>query len=323
MQLGYLVPAPLLDPLELADTAILADELGYDAVFITDQFQPWRQVGHAPSVVPWLSFVGARTSRISLGVNSFSAALRRHPATVAQDFATLGCLLPGRVTLSLGVGAGHDEVAATGKRWPSARRRLARLREAVTIIRALWAGERLSFRGEYFRTKNALLHDLPAAPVPLLVNAGTTGEAEIAGTLADGAVVTSGAGLDHLDRVLVPAVRKAAKGRPEVGITVEARVSYDVNPRRAAKSAKLWMPADILDPPDPMSPRLFELGAADRPTDVVAPEWIVGSTPDVVVPRLRRLAGLGVQRMLFTSPSNNQERFLKRFASEVIPALRD
>lgn len=319
MRLGYMAPAPLLEPAELADMAVLAEDLGYDSVFVTDQFQPWRQVGHAAAVVPWLSYVGARTTSIGLGVGGFSAAMRRSPAVVAQDFATLGCLLPGRVTLCLGTGAGHDEIAATGHKWPTAQRRIGRLREAVTIVRRLWQGERITYRGEFYKTDDAQLYDLPAVPVPLLVSASSTGETLVAAELADGILTTSDRGTQQQADVVLPTVRDAlTPPRRAFDLTLEVKISYDHNPKQATKSSRLWMPAEVMDPADPT---MFEATRAAIP-DLVATEWLVGSRPEDVLPVLLRYAELGFDHLIFSSPSNNQERFLRDFAADLLPELR-
>lgn len=320
MRIGYMAPSQTIDPAELAESAIMAEELGFDSVFITDQFQPWRTVGHTAAVVPWLAYVGARTRSITLGVNALVASRRRAPSVIASEFATLGCLLPGRVVLALGTGDGHDDVAATGRRWPPELKRLQRLREALEIVSRLWRGERVSYRGESFRVQDALVHDLPAARVPLLVTASTAAEAALAGELADGLVSNSGLGVGPLRDQVVPAALSAAKDRSRVDLTLDVKLSYDPNPKLAAKSARLWMPAHVWDD-QASAPALFDAtrGAVEGQK---ATRWIVASSPDKVVRALKPFIEVGFRRLVFTSPLNDQERFLRRFANEVIPALR-
>nr|WP_169337921.1 LLM class flavin-dependent oxidoreductase [Propionicicella superfundia] len=315
-----MAPSHLLDPGELADIAMLAEDLGFDSVFVTDQFQPWRGVGHAPAAVPWLAYVGARTTRIALGANALATSRRRTPSMVAQEFATLGCLLPGRVLLSLGTGHGHDDVAATGRRWPSAPSRQQRLQESLAIVRRLWEGERVTFGGRFFRTQDASVHDLPEIPVPLLVTALTPGEARLAGELADGMMTTSGTGVRQQADVLVPTARTAALGRASLDNILEVKVSYDENPRRAAKSAKPWMPTGLLDT-DTGTPVLDESMRGAIEGDL-ATEWLVASSPDQIMPLLREYATLGFGHLVFSSPGNNQERFLRAVAADLMPILR-
>ena len=78
------------------DYGVLAEECGFDSVFVCDHLQPWRHDGgHAPFAMTWLGALGARTERITIGTRVLTPTFRYHPAIVAQAFATLGCLYPG------------------------------------------------------------------------------------------------------------------------------------------------------------------------------------------------------------------------------------
>ena len=114
----------------------------------------------------WLGALGARTERITIGTSVLTPTFRYHPAIVAQAFATLGCLFPGRVVLGMGTGESMNEVPL-GVEWPEGKDRFARFREAVRLIRELWDGERVSFEGEYYRTDKATIYDRPEVPVPI------------------------------------------------------------------------------------------------------------------------------------------------------------
>jgi alkanesulfonate monooxygenase SsuD/methylene tetrahydromethanopterin reductase-like flavin-dependent oxidoreductase (luciferase family) len=92
-----------------------------------------------------------------------------HPAVVAEAFASLSLLYPGRIFLGCGSGEALNEDAATGQ-WPAWRERWDRLIEAVEIIRALWTGEGVNHKGTYY-TVNAKLYDPPSKPIPLLLAA--------------------------------------------------------------------------------------------------------------------------------------------------------
>src|SRR5699024_8997591 len=106
--------------------------------FVSDHFQPWRhEGGHAPFAISWMSAVGARTEQITLGTSVMTPTFRYNPAVVAQAFATMGCLFPGRVILGVGTGEALNEIATGGLRgeWPAFKERFARLREAVRLMR--------------------------------------------------------------------------------------------------------------------------------------------------------------------------------------------
>ena len=131
-----------------------AEELGFDSVFVSDHLQPWRHDGgHAPAALPWLGALAARTERVLIGTSVLTPTFRYHPAVVAQAFATLGCLAPGRVILGVGSGESLNEVPL-GLQWPDGKERFARLKEAVTLIQQLWTEERVTFEGTFYRTEH-------------------------------------------------------------------------------------------------------------------------------------------------------------------------
>ena len=102
---------------------------------------------------------------------------RYHPSIVAQAFGTLGALFPGRVMLGVGTGESLNEVPAR-HRMAAVKERLARLREAIALIRRLWREERVSFEGDYYRTESATIYDRPEEPVPIYVAASGPAVAE-------------------------------------------------------------------------------------------------------------------------------------------------
>ena len=169
LKLGYKASNEQFAPRELLEYGVLAEQNGFDSVFISDHLQPWRHDGgHAPFAMSWLGALGASTERITMGTSVLTPTFRYHPAIVAQSFATLGCLYPGRVVLGLGSGESMNEVPL-GLEWPDGKERFARFREAVKLIRELWTGERVTFEGDYYRTDKATIYDRPEQEVPDLV----------------------------------------------------------------------------------------------------------------------------------------------------------
>lgn len=127
IKIGYKASAEQFGPGELAGYAVRAEELGFDSVTISDHFQPWRlEGGHAPNSMAWLGWVAARTSRVQLGTSVMTPTFRYNPAVVAQTFATMACLAPGRVMLGVGTGEALNEVAvgSVGEgQWPEFKER--------------------------------------------------------------------------------------------------------------------------------------------------------------------------------------------------------
>lgn len=98
MRYGYKASAEQFGPRELLDYSRRAEQVGFSTIAVSDHFQPWRHDGgHAPNVLPWLGAIGERTERAQIGTSVLTPTLRYSPAVIAQAFATLGCLNPGRV----------------------------------------------------------------------------------------------------------------------------------------------------------------------------------------------------------------------------------
>ena len=112
LQLGYKASAEQFGPRELVEIAVAAEAAGMDSVAVSDHFQPWRhEGGHAPFAISWMSAVGARTSDLVLGTSVMTPTFRYNPAVVAQAFATMGCMFPGRVVLGVGTAPTVPECA--------------------------------------------------------------------------------------------------------------------------------------------------------------------------------------------------------------------
>src|SRR5947208_7802965 len=184
---GYKASAEQFGPRDLIDYSVQAEQLGLECVAVSDHFQPGlHHGGHGPAALPWLGAIGERTDRTLLGTSVLTPTMRYHPSIVAQAFATLACLNPGRVFLGVGTGEAMNETPATGTEWPPAKERRAMLAEAMTLIRRLWTEERVTFEGEYYRTERATVYDRPSTPVPIYVAASGPLAAKLAGRAGDG-----------------------------------------------------------------------------------------------------------------------------------------
>ncbi len=332
MKIGYKASAEQFDPGRLAQFAVLAEQVGLDSVMISDHFQPWRLTGgHAPNSLAWLAFVAARTERVLLGTSVMTPTFRYNPAVVAQSFATLGCLAPGRVVLGVGTGEALNEsaVGALDGEWPPFKERYARLREAIRLMRALWAGDRVDFDGDYYRTRDAAIYDRPSTGVPVYVAAGGPMVARYAGRSADGVIVTSGKGHQLYADSLIPAVREGieAVGRDpgEVVKMIEIKLSWDPDPDRALENTRFWAPLSLSaeEKHSITNPAEMERAADALPIEQVARRWIVSSSPEGVVEAVREYTDLGFDHLVFHGPGDDQERFLTTFAEQVLPGLRE
>ncbi|MFC5503196.1 glucose-6-phosphate dehydrogenase (coenzyme-F420) [Lysinimonas soli] len=330
LKLGYKASAEQFDPRELVEIAVAAEAHGMESVATSDHFQPWRHAGgHAPFSLSWMAAVGERTSTIQIGTSVMTPTFRYNPAVLAQAFATMGCLYPGRIMLGVGTGEALNEIATgwTGE-WPEFKERFARLRESVDLMRQLWTGDRVTFEGEYYSTVDASIYDRPDVPIPVYIAAGGPVVARYAGRAGDGFICTSGKGMELYTEQLIPAVKEGAEkaGRDVEAIDrmIEIKLSYDTDRDVALENTRFWSPLSLTAEQkhsitDPIE---MENAADALPIEQIAKRWIVGSDPDEVVASIKQYVDAGLNHLVFHAPGHDQRRFLTLFERDLAPRLR-
>jgi alkanesulfonate monooxygenase SsuD/methylene tetrahydromethanopterin reductase-like flavin-dependent oxidoreductase (luciferase family) len=288
--------------------ARLADEAGYDAVWVGDS------VVAKPRLEPLttLAYLAGITSRVRLGTAVLLPALR-HPVVLAQQIANVDQLSRGRLVLGLGVGwslpSAEREWAACGA---DHKRRVRRLEEHVTLWRALWRGEPLTCTGDDFVLTEHTIGPLPwtdAGP-PVLITAGNRGDLipaqfERVARLGDGIITT------YVDDAECRQVRQRAEearrrqGRPggDFPLCVYTTVRMDDDPRRAEAATREFLAT------------YYGGGVHMR--------GLMGLGPaDVVTAALARYAAAGVTDLCVRFIGDDQLAQLERFTREVLPGLR-
>lgn len=330
LKLGYKASAEQFGPRDLVEFAVMAEQAGMDSATVSDHFQPWRHDGgHAPFSLAWLTAVGERTSTLQLGTSVLTPTFRYNPAVLAQAFATMACLYPGRVFLGVGTGEALNEIA-TGHQgeWPEFKERFARLRESVRLMRELWTGETTSFSGDFYSTKDAFLYDVPEGGVPVYIAAGGPVVAKYAGRVGDGFICTSGKGMELYTEKLMPAVEEGARINERDSSTIdrmiEIKISYDPDPEKALENCRFWAPLSLTPEQKHSvdSPREMERLADELPIEQVAKRWIVASDPDDAVEQVKQYVDAGLNHLVFHAPGHDQKRFLDLFKADLEPRLR-
>jgi coenzyme F420-dependent glucose-6-phosphate dehydrogenase len=324
LTLGFKASAEQFAPRELVEIAVAAEEHGMQSVAVSDHFQPWRhEGGHAPFALTWMAAVGERTTSIKIGTSVMTPTFRYNPAVLAQAFATMGVLYPGRIFLGVGTGEALNEIA-TGWRgeWPEFKERFARLKESVDLMRALWTQDRVSFDGEYYQTRDASIYDRPDVPIPIYIAAGGPVVARYAGRAGDGFICTSGKGMELYTEQLMPAVDEAGR---DLDRMIEIKLSYDTDEVVAKENTRFWAPLALgaqqkLDIHDPIE---MEKAADALPIDQIASRWIVGSDPSRVVDQIAEYVHAGFTHLVFHAPGSDQRRFLELFEQDLAPRLRE
>ena len=329
LKIGYKASAEQFDSRQLLDYSIEAERYGFDSVFISDHFQPWRHTGgQAPFSLSWLGALGAKTTRVALGTSVLTPTFRYHPSVVAHAFATLGRLFPQRVILGIGTGESLNEVPATGMQWPEQKERTARFKEAIELIRKLWSEERVSFHGQFYRTENATIYDRPEHPVPLYIAGAGPFIAKLAGLKAEGFICTSGKKRDLYTETLLPnlaaGLQQAGRAPDSIDRMIEMKVSFDTDRTRALNDTHYWgalalTPEEKMNVEDPLA---MERLADALPVERTASRWIVSNDPDEIVAGIRPYLDMGFKHLVFHAPGPDQSRFLKLFSERVMPKLR-
>jgi coenzyme F420-dependent glucose-6-phosphate dehydrogenase len=328
LRLGWKASAEQFGPRPLLEFAVLAEEVGFDSVWVSDHYLPWRHTdGHAPFSMAWLGALGERTSRVLMGTSVLTPTFRYHPALVAQAFATLGVMYPERVILGVGTGESMNEVPVLGIEWPEFRERFRRLSEATKLIRKLWTEEFVEFEGDFYHVHGLTVYDRPEKPVPIYVAASGEVVARFAGRQADGFICTSGKGIQLYRDKLLPAVREGAQaaGRDFDAIekTIEMKVCFNPDRSQALSDTRIWaalaLPAE--DKVDIYDPRELEARAAR----VEDPErrWLISDNVEEHVEQIAPYLELGFRHLVFHAPGDDQAGFLRRYAEQILPRLRE
>lgn len=231
VSIGYFLSGEELAPAQLVDAARQAEAAGFDRVWVSDHFHPWLESqGESPFVWAVLGAIAA-TTNLQLTTAVTCPTFRIHPAVVAQAAATIACLAPGRFTLGVGSGEALNE-HILGDPWPPVSVRLARLEEAVAIMRRLWSGDVTTHQGPYFTVHNAKLWSLPAQVPEILISGFGPEATALAAKVGDGWITTS----PDSDQLALYR-HHGGKGRTQAG----TKICYAATEKEGAETAhRLW-----------------------------------------------------------------------------------
>jgi alkanesulfonate monooxygenase SsuD/methylene tetrahydromethanopterin reductase-like flavin-dependent oxidoreductase (luciferase family) len=173
MEFGIVLPQtaePTWD--RLARRAALAEESGFDSLWVVDHVFGFPPEGGILEAWTVLSALAAITSRVGLGAQVFCQSFR-NPALMAKMGTTLQDISGGRLHFLIGTGWYLQEYEAFGYRFPPAGERFGELRDTLRILRGMWesGGEPFSYEGKHYSVHEALNRPAPVQPISIGVGA--------------------------------------------------------------------------------------------------------------------------------------------------------
>jgi G6PDH family F420-dependent oxidoreductase len=312
VSIGYFLSSEEFGPRDLVRNAKMAEDAGFERLWISDHYHPWNDVqGQSPFV--W-SVIGALSEAVTLPVTTAVTCptVRIHPAVLAQAAATAAVQLQGRFVLGVGSGEALNE-HILGDSWPSAGVRLEMLEEAVEVIRLLHGGGSHSHRGKHYTVENARVYTLPDEPVPIYMSAFGPKAVRLAAKIADGfqSVMPDGD--------MVRAYREAGGRGPAQGGFKVCHASTAEEGLRTAH--RIWpnegLPGELAQVLP--QPRHFE-----QACELVTPDMLdlpVGPDPEDYVKRVQSFADAGFDEVYVSQIGPDQEEFFRFWRDDVTPRL--
>ncbi len=328
IEFGFYCAHEQYDPVSLLEFSVEAERYNFDTIWSSDHFHPWSHTNaHSGFALSWLGIAAVKTHRMRIG-SVCATIMRYHPALIAQAYATLDYIFPGRVFLCLATGEAMNEMPL-GLPWPPYNERLMRVRESFEIIRALWTRDFIDYDGKYYKLRQANLYTKPKTKIPIFMVASGKKSGYVAGYYADGVVVSARVFEQVFVSEVLPAMERGAAdaGRDvsKIKKIVHSVVSYDEDLDRAIEGCRFWNPtmvpgifdSDIYDPRE-----LERLGSTITREQVLQKRFIITCEEDAIK-RIEKWVRMGVNEIEFLSTSPDQRKFIRFMGTKVIPYIKE
>ena len=323
-RIGYAAALEQFAPDELLEYCQIAEAAGFSGVMAADHVQPWvPQQGQAAFVWSFMTAAAERTEG-DIGPGVTCPSFRQHPAIVAQAAATMAAMYPDRFWLGLGSGEALNEHVVGGY-WPEVPERIARMFEAIEIIRKLFSGKDVKHKGEYYRMETMRLWTMPATPPPIYVATAGPITAKKTGALCDG-LITVGAPEERIETIF----EKCREGCREAGndptrfrFILQLHLSWAETDQAALQNAIVEWPnggmkfpkQDIRSPHD-----LVQMARLVRPEDFQG-RLLISSDLEAHRREIQRFLDMGFHQIYLHNVGRNQVEWARAFGREVLPGL--
>ena len=186
LPIGVSIRTIRAEPSWWLESARRLDAAGYAGVWAWDHFMGKGDLT-VPVVECWtaISMAAAQTERVTVAPFVFNV-MNRHPALVARMASTLQIASGGRLILGIGIGGARKEHEAYGIEFPEAPERVARLEEAIEVIRAMWTGGPITRESPYYPLREAYARPIADPLPPIVIGGETAAGARLAGRIGDG-----------------------------------------------------------------------------------------------------------------------------------------
>ncbi|WP_067502886.1 TIGR03557 family F420-dependent LLM class oxidoreductase [Actinoplanes sp. TFC3] len=313
MKIGYFLSSEEYTPAELIEQAKGAERAGFANLWISDHYHPWVDA-QGQSAFVW-STIGALSQAVSLPITTAVTCptVRIHPAVIAQAAATSAVLTGGKFRLGVGTGEALNE-HIFGDAWPEADVRLEMLEEAVEILRELWKGGVVSYRGKHYTVENARVYTLPEKPVEILVSGFGPKAIEVAARIGEGFVSTmpDGDAVKQFrsqgggDRTAQAGFKAAFADTEEEG----ARLAYEKWPN-AGVPGEL---SQVLP-----SPKHFEQAAQLVTQEQVKEAFVCGKDPQAHLEMIEQYAKAGFDEVYVANTGPHYQGLFDLYAEHILP----
>ena len=322
---------------DLASLARQIEDWGYDYIWLADE-RFFREIYSC------LTLCALNTKKIQIGV-CVTDPYSRHPALTAMAISTLDEISEGRAVLGIGAGvSGFGELGID-----RARPALA-MREMVGLVRKLMTGEHVDFQGQMVQFNHGALNFTPIrADLPIYVASNAPRGLQVAGELADGAIVSGCAeepSIDYAKGLIAKGTRKVGRDLAEIDLVARLNCCVSTDGQGARNSIRTatirslpghlnFVTAAGIEVAPDLAASLSQMGythddatladMARRVPDHIIDAMTLAGTPEEVAQRVGRIVRRGVNQILVRpspSPEGGINGTLEAFATQVMPIVR-
>ncbi len=167
------IPDPVAKWAKSIEIATLAEELGYDSLWVYDHFHNVPKPANEAMFECWttMAAISQRTSTIKLG-QMVGCAPYRSPALLAKITSNIDVMSNGRLIWGIGAGWYQNEFAGYGYEFPSPADRIRVMAETVEIVTAMWSEPSVTYKGRYFTLDRAQCDPKPVQARPQVLIGG-------------------------------------------------------------------------------------------------------------------------------------------------------